>query len=476
MRRLLSMGFVVSYGLMALINPVWGADKPNIIFIMADDLGYGALGCFGQEKIKTPNIDRIATEGIRLTQCYAGSHVCQPSRSVLMTGLHSGHTPVRANDVRQYLLLEHVTIAEKLKSAGYATGGFGKWGLGYEGTPGHPNKQGFDEFFGQYLQVHAHFYYPFWVWHNETKFELPENSRGRERYVNDEIHQAAMNFIDEHHDGPFFAYVPYIIPHVELVVPEESEVPYRGQFPRVSIQDPRPNYLGSEDGLTTLAGMISRLDGQVGQLLELLDKHQIAENTLIFFTSDNGGQNGGKDAGWTKMTDYFKNNGPLRGYKGMFYEGGIRVPMVARWPGQIPPGTTSDHILAFWDVMPTLCEVAGVDAPQPTDGISFLPTLTGKGQQREHEGMYWEYVREKGIQRAARMGDWKAIQNAPDGPVELYNLKDDLSETTNVADQHSDMVQKLVQFMDRSHVDPLPHPGPDRPTGVREYVNGPWLK
>ncbi len=452
------------------------AKPPNIIFIMADDLGYGGIGCFGQEKIKTPNIDRIAAEGVRMTQCYAGSHVCQPSRSVLMTGLHSGHTPVRANDTRQYLLPEHVTVAEKLKSVGYRTGGFGKWGLGYEGTPGHPNKQGFDQFFGQYLQVHAHFYYPFWLWENDLKVHLTKNSEGMNQYVNDEIHNAAVKFIRESASGPFFAYLPYIIPHVELVVPEDSEIPYRGQFPKVSIQDRRENYLGSEDGLTTLAGMVSRMDGNVGEILDLLDELKIADNTLIVFTSDNGGQNGGRDGGWTKMTDYFKMNGPLRGYKGTFYEGGIRVPMVARWPGQIPAGRTSDHILAFWDVMPTLCEVAGVEAPKVTDGISFLPSMTGKNKQKAHDGMYWEYVRGKGIARAARMGDWKVVQGKPGAPIELYNLKSDISEKKNVASEHAELVSKMTKFMDEAHVDQPPHPGPGVKTGVKTYVNGPWIK
>ncbi len=452
------------------------AEKPNIIFIMADDLGYEGIGCFGQEKIKTPNIDRIATEGIKLTQCYAGSHVCQPSRSVLMTGLHTGHTPVRANDTRQYLLPDHVTVAEKLESAGYRTGGFGKWGLGYEGTPGHPNKQGFDKFFGQYLQIHAHFYYPFWVWEDETKVQLSQNSKGMNQYVNDEIHNAAMMFIRNSSDAPFFAYIPYIIPHVELVVPEDSEKPYRGQFPKVSIQDRRENYLGSEDGLTTLAGMVSRMDRNVGEILAYLDEKNLADNTLIIFTSDNGGQSGGADAGWTKMTDYFQMNGDLRGYKGSFYEGGIRVPMVARWPKKIPAGGSSDHILAFWDVMPTLCEAAAIEPPEETDGISFLPTLTGQGEQKIHEGMYWEYPRGKGIARAARMGDWKAIQARPGGPIELYNLKEDLSEEKNIASKHAEIVEKMTSFMDASHVDQPPHPGPGVKSGVHDYVNGPWIK
>lgn len=449
---------------------------PNIIFIMADDLGYAGLGCFGQEKIKTPQIDRIAKEGVKLTQCYAGSHVCQPSRSVLMTGLHTGHTPVRANDTRQYLLPEHVTVAEKLKSAGYRTGGFGKWGLGYEGTSGHPNKQGFDQFVGQYLQVHAHFYYPFWIWENETKLFLKENEQGQNQYVNDVIHQSAMDFMKKSKEGPFFAYLPYIIPHVELVVPPDSEEPYRGQFPKIPIKDRRKNYLGSEDGLTTLAGMVTRLDDYVGDVLDFLDENDLADNTLIIFTSDNGAQSGGADAGWTKMTDYFRMNGPLRGYKGTFYEGGLRVPMVARWPKRIPAGTESDHILGFWDVMPTLCEAAGVHPPADIDGISFLPAMTGNGHQKKHSAIYWEYPRSGGISRAARMQDWKAIQAKPDGPVELYNLAVDLSESKNVAAEHPEIVQRMVTFMNHAHVDQPPHPGPGVKSGVLDYVNGPWLE
>ena len=449
--------------------------RPNIVFIMADDLGYGALGCYGQEKIKTPHIDRIAAEGMRFTQCYAGAHVCQPSRSVLMTGLHGGHTPCRANDTRQYLLPGDITIAERLKTAGYATGGFGKWGLGYEQTTGHPNRQGFDEFFGFYLQVHAHFYYPYWVWNNDRKVELTGNLTGKNQYVNDELHAAAMQFIETHADEPFFAYLPYIIPHVELVVPEESEAPYRGQFPKISIQDPRKNYLGSEDGLTTLAGMISRLDGNVGAILDLLERKGIAEQTIVIFTSDNGGQSGGKDAGWTKMTDYFQANGPLRGYKGTYYEGGVRVPFVARWPGQIAAGSTADHICGFWDMMPTLCELAGADAPSKTDGISIVPTLTGSGTQRAHEGIYWEYLTRSGLSRAARMQDFKAIQLRPDGPVQLFNLRSDPSEEHDLAADHPDVVSKLMAFMDAAHVEQRPHPGPARQTGVHDYVKGPWL-
>lgn len=453
------------------IQTALAADPPNIVFIIADDLGYGELGCYGQEQIETPHIDRLAAEGMRFTQAYAGSHVCQPSRCVLMTGMHTGHAAVRANDVKQLLLEEDVTVAELLKGAGYATGGFGKWGLGYEGTSGHPNRQGFDEFFGQYLQVHAHFYFPYWVWHNEEKVFFPENEpRQQGSYVQDEIHAAALEFIRGHADQPFFCYCPYIIPHVELVVPAESEAPYRGRFPKVPILDPRPGYLGSEDGLTTLAGMISRLDVQVGEIMALLEELGVADNTLVIFTSDNGAQSGGKDQGWTKMTDFFQGNGPLRGYKGTFYEGGLRVPFIARWPGRVAPGTTSDHICGFQDVLPTLCDVAGVEPPEEIDGISMTGTLTGAGGQREHEGLYWEYARGNGLGRAARMGRWKAVQAAPNRAVELYDLQTDVSESRDVSAENADIVAHLLTFLNAAHVPPREYPERiERPT-IDDYV------
>ncbi|MCA8996437.1 MAG: arylsulfatase [Planctomycetaceae bacterium] len=448
---------------------------PNVLLIMADDLGYGEVGCYGQKRIQTPNVDKLASQGMRFTQAYAGCHVCQPSRSVLMTGLHMGHTPVRANDTRQYLLPEDVTVAELLQEAGYETAGFGKWGLGYEGTPGHPNQQGFDLFVGQYLQVHAHFHYPFWMWKNEEKVYLEENRRGRNTYANDFMHEAALNFIIENRDGPFFAYLPYIIPHVELVVPEESEQPYRGKFPKRVILDPRKDYLGSEDGLATFAGMVSHLDGYVGDVIALLNVLGIAENTILIFTSDNGGQNGGQDQGWTKMTDYFAGNGPLRGYKGTFYEGGLRVPFIVRWPAKVKAGTESDLMIGFQDVLPTLCEVAGVAVPDNIDGHSLIPTLTDSGEQTRHEGLYWEYAFRQGIGRAARMGDWKIVQPNPNRDPELYNLKRDIGETDDIAAQHPDRVEEMVKFMDNAHEPQRPHPGPGIKTGVRDYVAGPWL-
>ena len=445
-----------------------GEPPPNIVFIMADDLGHGALGCYGQQQIATPHIDRIAAEGMRVTQAYAGSHVCQPSRSVLMTGLHTGHTPVRANDTQQFLLDDDVTVAELLQARGYATGGFGKWGLGYEGTSGHPNRQGFDEFFGQYLQVHAHFYYPYWVWHNDEQVMLPENEgRQAARYIADETHSRALEFIRRHRDGPFFAYLPYIIPHVELVVPDDSEEPYRGKFPKVSIQDPRQGYRGSEDGLTTFAGMVSRLDGQVGEVLALLEELRIDDRTVVFFTSDNGAQG----ATWARMNDFFGSTGGLRGYKGTFYEGGLRVPFVVRWPGRIPAGSQTDQVCGFQDKIHTLCENAGAETPEVIDGVSILPTLTGQGTQVEHVGLYWEYAaRSGGIGRAARMGRWKAVQPRPDSPVELYELASDPAEASDIAGEHPAVRLEVTAWMDGAHAAPRPPAGPVRRTGVKDYV------
>ena len=423
---------------------------PNIVFILADDLGYGELGCYGQEKISTPNIDRLAEEGMRFTQCYAGSRVCAPSRSTLITGQHTGHTPIRANGSGMYLYDGDVTVAEVLKQAGYVCGGFGKWGLGNNGTDGHPNRQGFDDFFGQLHQVHAHFYYPYWLWKNDTRFMLPENEgHRRARYAHDEIHSQALYFIRRNKDRPIFCYLPYIIPHVELVVPEDSLAPYRGKFPEEPLPDPRPGYIGADEPYATFAGMVSRMDGHVGQIVTLLDELGILDNTVIFFSSDNGGQGGA----WTRMTDFFDGNAPLRGYKGQFYEGGIRVPLIARWPGRIAKGSTSDHVCAFWDFLPTAADIAGVETPKQVDGISFLPTLLGNARQPDHEFLYWEYPRGGSVDQAVRMGRWKAVRPTPGGPLELYDLDTDVAETTNVAAEHPRIVEKIEGYISTARTD-----------------------
>lgn len=443
--------------------------KPNIIFIMADDLGYAEVGCYGQTKIKTPHIDQLAADGMKFTQAYAGCMVCQPSRSVLMTGQHTGHTAVRANDLNQLLYEEDKTVAEVLKSAGYATGCFGKWGLGYEGTPGRPNQKGFDQFTGQLLQVHAHFYYPFWIWRNEEKVMLPENENNqRGTYIQDLIHADAKSFIRQNSKQPFFAYLSYILPHVELVVPEESERPYRGKFPKREIKDPRPGYIGSEDGLTTFAGMVSRLDAHVGEVVKLLEELGIRDNTLIIFTSDNGGQGGN----WKEMTDFFEGNAPLKGHKGTMYEGGLRVPFIASWPGKIAPGTTSELQIAFWDMLPTFADVAHAKVPVGVDidGISILPTLLGKRTQKKHDYLYWEYTKGQIRSRALRMGDWKAVQNRMNRPIELYNLKQDVGETKDLASQNPEQVKQMTEAMQQAHTEPRDFPQTLKPVGIKGYV------
>jgi arylsulfatase A len=443
------------------------ARRPNIVFILADDLGYGALGCYGQQKIKTPNLDRLAAGGMRFTCAYAGSNVCAPSRSVLMTGLHTGHTPVRANGKKRHLYDEDVTVAEVLKKAGYVTGGFGKWGLGTEDTPGVAYKQGFDEWFGHYHQVHAHFYYPYWVWQKDQRYPLPGNEGGkRGQYVHDEIHAKALDFIRRRKDGPFFAYLPYIVPHVELVVPEDSEKPYQGQFPKQSIADPRPGYLGSEDAYTTYAGMVSRLDRHVGEVLDLLKQLKIEDNTVVIFSSDNGPQG----ATWMPLTEFFDGNGPFRGAKGDFYEGGIREPFLVRWPGKVKPGSTTDHPIAFQDLMPTLAAIAGVDAPPRLDGISFLPTLTGRGTQRPHDAFYWEYPYAARLEQAVRFGSWKAIRKHQGGPVELYDLAKDVGETTDVAVHNPEVVARAKRVMAEQHAPERDYPAENPAPGLKDYV------
>jgi arylsulfatase A-like enzyme len=441
--------------------------RPNIIFILADDLGWGELSCYGQTKYRTPHIDRLADEGLRFTQCYAGSNVCAPSRSCLMTGLHTGHTPIRANNGGNYLYADDLTVAEVLKSRGYKTGLFGKWGLGIEETPGHPNRQGFDEFFGQMHQVHAHFYYPYFLWKNETRYFLPENEgRRRGRYTQDEVQAQALDFIRRSTDGPFFCYLAYTIPHVELVAPDDSVAPFRGKFPETPLPDPRPGYIGADEPYATFAGMVTRLDRYVGEVLNLLRELQIDDQTLVLFSSDNGAQG---DA-WKRMTDFFQGNGELRGYKGQFYEGGIRVPFLARWPGQVPAGKTTDHVCAFWDFLPTAAELAGAEPPPNLDGLSIVPTLLGRGDQPQHKFLYWEYSYRNGLVQAVRMGDMKAVQPRPGAPMELYDVRHDPREQNNLAGEKPDVLRTIQEYLatarseGRVYVPPQPQPT------VNDYV------
>lgn len=437
--------------------------RPNIIYILADDLGYGDLGCFGQKDIRTPNLDRMAREGMRFTQHYSGSTVCAPSRSCLMTGLHTGHTPVRGNkeyypEGQHPLPAESVTIAEILKGLDYATGAFGKWGLGYPGSEGDPINQGFDEFYGYNCQRFAHNYYPYFLRHNNEKVMLPGNEGKKTgQYAPDLIQEQALKFIETNKDRPFFMYVPSVIPHAELFVPEDDIVKsYRGRFPEKPYKgvDDGPNYktggYGSvETPRANFAAMITRLDKHVGEILDKLRKTGLDGKTLVIFTSDNGphAEGGGNPA-------YFNSSGGLRGNKRDLYEGGIRVPMIAWWPGKIAAGTKADHISAFWDVIATLAELTGADAPKEIDGISFLPTLLGKSSmQKEHDYLYWEF-HEQGGKQAVRQGGWKAIRlevrKNPNNPLELYDLQSDPQEKENIASQHPDIVRQMEQIMKRA--------------------------
>lgn len=471
----MAFGFRLWFSLCALCTlggESLAADKPNVVLILADDLGYGHVGCFGQTKIKTPNIDKLAAEGMRFTSFYSGACVCAPARSTLMTGLHTGHTAVRNNGLDRHLYPEDVTLAEVLKKAGYATGGFGKWGLGREGTPGVAVKQGFDTWFGQYSQVHAHFYYPAFLMHDLERHPLPENAgKRRGKYAQDAIHKQALKFIAASKDRPFFAYLPYIVPHVELVAPPEDRREYEGRWPKLDRPDPRPGYLGSDDALAEFAGMVSYLDKLIGQVLDKLDELGLADNTIVLFTSDNGPQPGA----WTDIfVDFFDGNGPLRGAKTNFYEGGIRVPMLVRWPGKIQPGSRSDFVGYFADVMPTLAYLVGASQhlPKQLDGLSFAPTLLGQAaDQKQHEYLYWEAAgaKQDTVQQAVRWGNWKAVRNRASPGFELYDLAADEAEQHDVAAQHPQVMQKIAAICREAHtLERVFQPG-DR-EGVGDYV------
>lgn len=439
--------------------------RPNIVFIMADDLGYGDLGCYGPKKIRTPNIDRLAAEGLKFTQAYAGCTVCAPSRSVLMTGFHMGHTSVRSNPGGVPLIDSDFTVAEMLKKAGYATGGFGKWGLGDAGTTGAPEKQGFDEFFGYLNQVHAHYFYPEFLYQNGRRFPLEGNDKGRRTYSHDVIASKALDFIERNRSHPFFCYVPFTIPHLELLVPEDSIAEYRGKFEERPYKDPRDHYAAQPESRAAYAGMITRMDRDVGRITSLLTRLGIDDNTIVFFTSDNGA------ASPLWRDDYFNSTGGLRGHKQNLYEGGIRVPMVARWKGRIGAGKVSDHPWAFWDFMPTAAELAGVQAPDGIDGLSVVPTLLGQGRQRIHDFLYWEiprynsqkreFLREVPMQ-AVRTGDWKAVRPKPDGPLELYNLKTDPGESKDVSSANPKMIARIEKYLKTARTEPRPQQDPEQ--------------
>jgi uncharacterized sulfatase len=414
------------------------AERPNIIYILADDLGYGDLGSYGQKTLGTPNLDRLAAEGMRFTDHYAGSTVCRPSRLVLLTGYHTGHTPISSN-AKYWLTPEDLTVTELLKKAGYATGGIGKWALGIPDSTGMPHKQHFDLWFGYLDQGEAHNYYPEHLWRNDEKVLLEGNILGdkprvsvkRTAYSHDLMTEAALEFIRHHARGPFCLQAHYTIPHANneggRATGNGMEVPDYGIYADRDWPD-------TEKGF---AAMIARLDRDVSRMIALLRELGIEEKTLVLFTSDNGPhQEGGH------QLEFFDSNGPLRGYKRDLYEGGIRVPMIAWWPGQIEPGSVSDHVSAFWDFLPTACELAGIDPPDGIDGISFVPELLGK-EQAKHEYLYWQYRGKE----AVRKGPWKAVRLGPEKPIELYRLDTDLGEQHDVAKEHPDAAAELEKLM-----------------------------
>jgi len=435
------------------------SSKPNIIYILADDLGYGDVGYNGQQKFTTPNIDKLGAEGMVFTQHYSGSTVCAPSRSALLTGQHTGHTFIRGNkEIQpegQYPMPDSIyTLPEMMKEAGYVTSVYGKWGLGYPGSEGDPNNQGVDEFLGYNCQRLAHHYYPYYLWHNQEKMMLDGNiGTNQKDYAPDIIHDQVLQFIENNKDTSFFMFYASPIPHAELLMPQKDIDPFIEQF------EPDTVHVGTDSGELYRKGpygtqenchaafvaMVTRLDQQVGEIVAKLEELGIADNTVIMFTSDNGPhQEGGADP------DFFDSNGIYKGYKRDLYEGGIHVPMIAKWPTKITPGSTTDHTSAFWDVMPTLANIVGAEVNENIDGISFLPTLLGNKEQKQHDYLYWEF-HEKGGRIAVRKGNWKGVKynvlNDSDANIELYDLSIDPGETNNLASEKPEIVKELTTIM-----------------------------
>ena len=485
MGRLVLTAIVVWLPVMGFAQENESSVKPNIIYILADDLGFGELGCYGQKKIRTPNLDQLAEQGIKFTQHYSGSPVCASSRCVLLTGKHTGHAYIRGNtevggwgpefpEGQRPLLEKEITIAEMLKQQGYRTAAIGKWGLGGPGSEGHPNFQGFDLFYGFLCQRVAHNYYPTHLWWNHdvdilgnTYFkahqrikDLPENPAGWNRfrgevYATDRMIGWAEKFIDENKSEPFFLYYATTVPHVALQVPEDSLREYEGDF------DETP-YLGNKgytphpEPRAAYAAMITRMDRNVGRILARLEKHGLTENTIVMFSSDNGPTYaGGVDH------KFFESAGPLRGLKGSTFEGGLRVPMIARWPGKIKAGTTTDHVSAFQDVLPTISEITKADTPAAIDGISFLPTLLGKSMdQKQHDHLYWELK----LQQSVRAGKWKLYRKAnKQGEIKqqlLFDLEADIGEKRDLSKEYPEQLAKMLSIAKSARIPSKEFPSP----------------
>ncbi|PPL02897.1 arylsulfatase [Parapedobacter indicus] len=432
-------------------NAQTAIQRPNIIFIMADDLGYGDVGFNGQDKIKTPNIDRLAAEGMVFSRHYAGTAVCGPSRAALLTGIHTAHANVRelsawtASGNPIGLQAEEVTVAEELKRAGYRTAVIGKWGL-EEGTgEGHPLDQGFDYFYGYLTHMEAHHYYPPYIWENREKVELPQNRTAEKigEYSNDAFTRKALDYVIANRETPFFLYLPYTVPHNEITVPEDAKMPYLNLgWPKRPMK--QGHYYHDPEGNVTYAGMVSRLDTYVGQLMDRLREQGLEENTLIIFTSDNGP---GYDDG------FFNSNGGFRGKKLTLYEGGLRMPFAAKWPAVIKPGRSTSEPVAFWDFLPTVCDIVGLRPSVHVDGVSYFPLLEGAATlPAPHPTFYWEVNETRGPIQAVLMGEWKGIKQYQK-PFELYNIKQDPNETQNLAASHPDIVKQIETYLSETRTE-----------------------
>ena len=441
------------------------SDRPNVVYILADDLGYRELGCYGQTQIKTPNIDKLATEGMLFTQHYSGSAVCAPTRCTFVTGLHAGHAQIRNNSAGIYrnaksvlnpdgegqypLSLDTETVGTMFQRAGYQTCAVGKWGLGGPRNDGDPNKQGFNHFFGYLCQRQAHSYYPTHLWRNDKPVSFKGNEGHKQQvgkhYAPDEILQDALAFMDRNKSNPFFLYYATIIPHVSLQVPPDD--PGLAEYKRALVDQNHfkggGSYVANDTPHATYAAMITRMDRNVGQIIEKLKEHGVYENTLIIFTSDNGPTNAGGGG-----ASFFNSAGELRGKKGSLYEGGIRVPFVASWPGHIQAASRSDHPSAGWDMLATFAEIVDQPLKSPTDGVSMLPTLIGKGEQQAHDHMVWEL----GGQQAVRSGDWK-VYRRNGGKASLFHLGDDVGEKNDLAASNPEKLAELSKLFETARTD-----------------------
>jgi arylsulfatase A len=445
--------FTIATLLFPLTSTAEKIDKPNIIYILADDLGYGDIGCYGQKVITTPRLDKMAAEGLRFTQHYSGSTVCGPSRSCLLMGQHTGHTFLRGNgslQVRKNPL--DMTFPSALQKAGYNTAMIGKSGLACNSDDGAlPNLKGFDTFFGYTSHTQAHWYYPKYLWDNGKKVEYPNNTlHAGDHYSSDQVMARALKYIEDQKDGPFFLHLAFQIPHASLRAKEEWKAKYR-LILKEKLLPPRkhPHYSYEREPKTTFAAMISYMDDNVGRVLDKLKDLGIEKRTLVIFASDNGAmQEGGH------KRDSFNSNGELRGGKRDLYEGGIRTPCIAYWPGSIAPNGVTNHLSAFWDISPTARELAGAEVQADTDGLSLVPTLLGKGVQEKHKNLYWEFF-ERGGKRAIRQGKWKLIYfntNEDKNPkFELYDLDKDEAETNNIAQQYPEIISQLTKDMNAAH-------------------------